>query len=349
MIASISTLEARSTATFTVTVGVSSTASAGSTITAVATIASETLDSNPQNNRAQATTQVSQVPTAGVTVQISGNVNPATVGQDVTYTITVANPEPIGATGVQVHVTVPSNGTIVSLGGGSRTTSGVDLNVGTLAGGSTRVFQIIVSPNTTDPITLTASLTADDGVKLGDPAVVIPTVVNPPPPQPTPAPSIVKAVRYGFHHQSTILVVTFRNDVNPNVASDAGSYSVVGTVNGTRQVVPISRAFYNTKTHQATLLVAQKVYLYDPWQLVLKGNVTELSHLARNPQWQGVPDGSLVIKMNRGSLVGRASKAPGAFQVGVTEARSERLAAAAKWGSFAAAAKHLAVRPAAVR
>jgi hypothetical protein len=151
----------------------------------------------------------------------------------------------------------------------------------------------------------------------------------------------VKAVRYGFHHQSTILVVTFRNDVNPNQVSDASSYSVVGTINGTRQAVPISRAFYNAQTHQATLLVAEKVYLYKPWQLVVQGNTTELSRLARDPQWHGHPDGSLVIKMNRGSLVGRASKAPGAAQVGVSDVSPGKLVAGARKGRLAGVVKPL--------
>jgi hypothetical protein len=150
----------------------------------------------------------------------------------------------------------------------------------------------------------------------------------------------VKAVRYGFHHQSTILVVTFRDGVNPTVASDASSYSVVGTVNGTRQVVPISRAFYNAQTHQATLLVAEKVYLYQPWQLVVQGDTTELSRLAHNPQWHGLPDGSLVVKMNRGNLVGRASKAPGAAQVGVSDVSPGKLVAGATKGRLAGVVKH---------
>jgi hypothetical protein len=151
----------------------------------------------------------------------------------------------------------------------------------------------------------------------------------------------VKAVRYGFHHQSTILVVTFRNVVNPDEASDASSYSVVGTVNGTRRVVPISRAFYNTQTHQATLLVSERVYLYQPWQLVFQGNNTELSRLARDPNWHGLPDGVLVIKMNRRSLVGRASKAPGAYQVGISDVTRGKLVAGARNGAVTGAVKHL--------
>ena len=45
--------------------------------------------------------------TADVTVAISGDINPATVGQSVTYTVDVSNPASVAATGVKAHVTLP--------------------------------------------------------------------------------------------------------------------------------------------------------------------------------------------------------------------------------------------------
>jgi hypothetical protein len=128
---------------------------------------------------------------------------------------------------------------------------------------------------------------------------------------------VLRAVRYGFHRQDTILVVTFSEDMNSDAASNPANYTVLVSARGTHRAVPISRAFYDSDTRQATLRVAEKIYLYRPWQLALRDNITDLSGNPLDPNVDGVTGRDSVIKMTRHSLVGRASHAPGASRVGV--------------------------------
>jgi uncharacterized repeat protein (TIGR01451 family) len=249
------------------------------------------------NNQAEASAAVAQAPSASATVAISGNINPATVGQAVTYTVIASNPSGQTATGVVVHVSVPSAGTIVSLGGGSHTASGVDFNLGTLGAGASQQFQIVVRPEQTGTLTLTASLSADPGVTLGPPASVTTAVVSANPGEPTPPPTVPgeptpptvpseptpptvpggptpttepgeptppavqSAQRFGFHQQPTILVVTFNEDWHSDARSNPATYSVLVSANGAHCAVPIKRVYYDADAHRVTLLVSRKIYI----------------------------------------------------------------------------------------
>jgi uncharacterized repeat protein (TIGR01451 family) len=327
--ASIPSIDAGTSAVFTITVNVSSTATVASTITAEATITSETTDSNQGNNRASASATVVQAATAGITVAISGDINPAAVGQAVTYTITVANPGDAAATGTAAHVSVPNDATIVSQGGGSHTSSGIDFGVGSLGAGETRQFQTVVRPLNIGTITLTASATANPDVTVGRPASVTTTVVGaapggtlppntPPPGTPppgTPPPTVLSAVRYGFHRQATVLVVTFDKDMNPSDASNHRNYVVLVSANGTDRTVPIGKVWYNTQTHQTTLRVARNIYLFHPWRLIVRGNLTDMSGVGLYSD--GVAGHSFVAQMDSHSLNGPSWDAPQASRVGV--------------------------------
>jgi uncharacterized repeat protein (TIGR01451 family) len=361
MTASLASLAVGTSASFTVDVRADSNATVGSTITGVAGVTSGTLDSNPANNTAQDSATVTGALTANVSVAISGNINPATVGQDVTYTVTASSPGEKAATGVELHVTVPGTGTIISLGGGTQSSSGVDFTVGSLPVGATRQFQIVVRPTITGSITLTASATADPGVIVGSPASVTtqvisaspglptpppvpspgeptpPTVPSPgeptPPPVPSPGeptpptvpspgeptpPAVVTAVRYGFHEQATILVVTFSGDVDPHQAANPRNYTVLVSSNGTHRAVPISRAFYNSQTHEATLRVAEKIYIFRPWQLEVGHNVKQHSRHGLVRGGDGFVGRNVEIEMSLRSLMGPAWSAPEVSHVGVS-------------------------------
>jgi hypothetical protein len=113
------------------------------------------------------------------------------------------------------------------------------------------------------------------------------------------------------------LVVTFSEDMNPEEASNPANYTVLVPARGTDRPVQISRAFYDSHTHQATLRVAEKIYLFRPWRLVIRDNVTDLGGNAIDASGDGVAGRDFVIKMSRRSEVGPASHAPEAVQVGV--------------------------------
>jgi uncharacterized repeat protein (TIGR01451 family) len=104
---------------FTIVVRVDSTAPVGSAITCAASNVSKSIDANPADSTAQASAIVAPPLTASVDVAISGNIDPAAVGQAVTYTILVSNVRGGAATGAGVHVAVPKSATVVSAGGGT--------------------------------------------------------------------------------------------------------------------------------------------------------------------------------------------------------------------------------------
>jgi hypothetical protein len=143
-----------------------------------------------------------------------------------------------------------------------------------------------------------------------------------PSPGPTP-PSVLTAVRYGFHRQSTVLVVSLGQELSPQDASNPKSYSVLVSRNGVVGEVPISKVWYDPQTHQATLRVAQRIYLFHPWQLVVRGITSDLSSDAT-----GGPGGrKYVTEMNSHSLRGPSWDAPGASRLGIKSVPAGPLAA----------------------
>ncbi|MDB6066231.1 MAG: conserved repeat domain protein [Pedosphaera sp.] len=91
--------------------------------------------------------------TADLGVMQVASQNPAAVGQNLNYTITVTNSGPQPASSVTVADTLPASVTFVSASPGSVYSAGVvSCNVGTLASGSFSNIVVTVSPTTTGPI-----------------------------------------------------------------------------------------------------------------------------------------------------------------------------------------------------
>jgi uncharacterized repeat protein (TIGR01451 family) len=347
-IATIPSIGAGASAVFTLTVRVSTTAPGASVITARGRLESETVDPDESNNRAEASANVVAATSAGVTVAISGDIDPASVGKAVTYTIRLTNPGNGLATGTVAHVTVPTTASLLSLGGGARTVSGVDLAVSDLRPGETKQYQIVASAQAPGSITLTVSATADPGVAVGSPASVTTDFVGAASPGSTPAGTpgstpagtpgstpagTPSAVRYGFHRQPTILVVTFPQVLSPGAAADARNYAVLVPARGNRRSIPIRKAWYNASTHQSTLRMAQQVYLYRPWTLVVRGGADGVG--SNDSDVGGAKGGDFATTMDVRSLRGPAWDAPGASHVGV---RAVPAGPAAAWASHVARA-----------
>jgi hypothetical protein len=121
-------------------------------------------------------------------------------------------------------------------------------------------------------------------------------------------------VRYGFHRQSTVLVVSLGQEMSSADASNRQNYSVRVSTNGAVNEVPISKVWYDPQRQQATLRVAQRIYLYRSWQLVVQGNTSDLS---RDSIGNGAAGRSFVINMGLHSLRGPSWDAPGASRVGI--------------------------------
>ncbi len=164
---------AGNTVTFTVTGTVSPAATGNLVNTATVTAPAGTTDPTPGNNSATDTdTQSSQTDLA-----ITKTVNNPTpnVGSNVTFTLTVTNNGPSGATGVQVSDLLPSGYTYVSDNGSGAYTSGTGVwTIGNLALNGTASLQITatvkpsgsyantatVNGNQTDPTSGNNSATA---------------------------------------------------------------------------------------------------------------------------------------------------------------------------------------------
>jgi len=100
-------------ATFSIVIEVIPTTPSGATITNTASASTTTLDSNPDNNSAPATTTVVINASADLSATISA---PATVdaGGNITYQVSVTNNGPDTAQYVGVGVFIPTNTTFVS-------------------------------------------------------------------------------------------------------------------------------------------------------------------------------------------------------------------------------------------
>src|SRR5207248_2382387 len=134
-------------------------------ITNTAAVTSTETDTNAANNTATAATTVNAaidlaVAKAGTPAQVSA-------GQNLTYTVTVANNGPSPATGVTLTDTLPAGVTLVSATSsqGTVTASGntVTGNLGTINNGANATVTIIVqAPATAGTLTNTASAAATE-------------------------------------------------------------------------------------------------------------------------------------------------------------------------------------------
>jgi hypothetical protein len=143
---------------------------------------------------------------------------------------------------------------------------------------------------------------------------------------------VQSAKRFGFHEQPTILVVTFNEDWQSDARSNPATYSVLVSANGAHRAVPIKRVYYDADTHRATLLVSRKIYLYRPWQLVIREQVPQAGRHARGGDGASTAGQTLVTRMSMRDLAGRAPSAPGAAHVGIKAVPSGPLAARASQG-----------------
>jgi uncharacterized repeat protein (TIGR01451 family) len=135
-------------AVFTLVVRVAPDTSGDTTISNTATVAATTTDPAPNDNSATATTAVNAAPAgADLAVTIAAAPDPVTVGNDLTYTITIHNGGAITATGVKLTDRLPASVTFVSATGGVTPSDGVlTFDLGTLGGGADATVSLVVVP-----------------------------------------------------------------------------------------------------------------------------------------------------------------------------------------------------------
>jgi uncharacterized repeat protein (TIGR01451 family) len=133
------------------------------TITNTATVISNDNDPNPDNNTDDE--ESGPTPTdfmADLSITKTGSPNPAMVGNNLTYTLTVANDGPAIATGVTVIDALP-NVDFLSASPGCNPSGGtVTCDLGTVSSGQSRTVTITVRPQTSGVIVNSATVSGNE-------------------------------------------------------------------------------------------------------------------------------------------------------------------------------------------
>src|SRR5262249_55441458 len=143
------TIAAGANATLTMVFGVSTTLADGSTRTNTANIATDTTDTNSSNDSSTVMTTVFNHADLAITKTAPATI---TVGQSITYTLSVTNNGPLDAQNVMLTDQFPSGlsfqGANASQGTGTLTGSSLNFNFGTIAsGGSASLVMTFVVSN----------------------------------------------------------------------------------------------------------------------------------------------------------------------------------------------------------
>lgn len=121
---------------------------------------------------------------ADVSVSAAAAPDPATVGGNLTYTLTVANGGPVGATNVTLTNTLPAGATLVSATASQGTCSGsgpVTCALGAVASGSNATVVLVVTPTQAGTASLTGSVAAREfDPNTANNSVTVATAVNAP-------------------------------------------------------------------------------------------------------------------------------------------------------------------------
>jgi uncharacterized repeat protein (TIGR01451 family)/fimbrial isopeptide formation D2 family protein len=173
---------AAGTATFTLQVTVDAGLAAHSQLRNVATITSSSGDPNPGNNQDDEPTLIAAAGDADLEVTKTDSPDPVTVGQNVTYTITVRNHGP-AATDATVTETLPASLSLVSVTPSSGSCSGTGPVTCTFAGmaaGATETITVVAAATQagTWVNAVTVSGTAPDPNPANDQAAEPTTVLN---------------------------------------------------------------------------------------------------------------------------------------------------------------------------
>jgi uncharacterized repeat protein (TIGR01451 family) len=178
----IASLAAGASATFSPVVEVNPATAAGTTLTCNAAIATTSTDSIASNNNATATNLVVARTSADVGIVKTDSPDPVSVGEFITYRLTVTNNGPAVATNVTINDPLPAQVTFgsanPSIGSCSGTTT-ISCSLGTLPVGNSQFVDVIVQANATGTVSNTATVTRTevDNVPSNDSSTATTTVL----------------------------------------------------------------------------------------------------------------------------------------------------------------------------
>lgn len=128
----------------------------------VATVRSNQRDFSMFNNTASLATVVGATSAADLGITLRATPRPATVGQTLTYTLTIRNRSTVDATDVVVKERIPARSTLgtvtPSQGTCVTTTTPISCSLGTIAAGATAQITVVVQPKAVGYITNHASV-----------------------------------------------------------------------------------------------------------------------------------------------------------------------------------------------
>jgi uncharacterized repeat protein (TIGR01451 family) len=193
-----------------------------------------------------------------------------TLGNNVTYTLTVTNDGTAGATGVTLTDTLPAGVNLVSATGGATPVNGVlTFNIGNLAAGASfPTVTIVVTPKTTGTLndSATVSSTSPDSNPNNN-SFSLATLVNPSVVAGD-GPTVQSLRRFGVHLQPTVVVLTFSEPLDPGRAQAVSNYRIVGP--GGRRI-RVSSAVYDAAMHAVIIRPAQRLNVHYSYRLTVVG------------------------------------------------------------------------------
>ena len=163
------------------------------------------------------------------------------------------------------------------------------LNVGTLSAGSHSFSAVFSGGGTlsTSASTLVVSIASTDG------------------------PKVTSVQRFGFHDQSTFLVINFNSALAPAEAENAANYRIVGP--GGRRI-KVSSAVYDVATNKVMLQPSQRLNIHRTYHLTVNGTadpgLTNLSGTLLDGAGNGQPGSNYVTTLTWRNLAGRARQRP---------------------------------------
>jgi uncharacterized repeat protein (TIGR01451 family) len=186
-----------------------------------ATVAhSDQYDPIPDNNSASAVATPRQ---AELTLAKSVNNVAPTVGDTITYTVTLTNNGPDRATSVEVEDRLPSRLTFVSAtpSVGTYDSSTAQWNVGSVDVGSPQTLVILAKATSTEPQTNSAMVTHADQFDPDPSSNVDGITVEP---RAEVAPAVASLLRLGYHAHPTSFVLTLSSALDPARAQNLQNY-----------------------------------------------------------------------------------------------------------------------------
>ena len=127
----------------------------------------------------------------------------------------------------------------------------------------------------------------------------------------TDGPQVTSVLRYGYHFQPTLLVISFNGPITAASAQDVSNYKIVG-LDGHR--IKIKSAVYDAATNRVILKPAQRLSIHHKYTLTINGTsssgVASPTGLLLDGARTGHPGSKYVASVTGRNLAGRASQAP---------------------------------------